>query len=47
MKKKMMEPYRTSFWEESKGNTSKMIYAKKGIIVDNLSQKLLNFLMVK
>ncbi len=29
------------FLEESKGNTSKMIYAKKGIIVDNLSQKTL------
>ena len=30
------------FLEESKGSTSKMIYAKKGIIVDNMSQKTLN-----
>tara|TARA_Y100000591_G_scaffold96857_3_gene82140 strand:- start:569 stop:1672 length:1104 start_codon:yes stop_codon:yes gene_type:complete len=29
------------FLEETKGNTSKMIYAKKGILVDNISQKTL------
>ena len=29
------------FLEESKGQTSKMIYAKKGIVIDNLSQKTL------
>ena len=29
------------FLEESKGGTSKMIYAKKGIIIDNISQKTL------
>ena len=33
------------FLEDSKGGTSKMIYAKKGIIIDNISQKTLNFLM--